>query len=409
MAKPSVEDLITQLRDEDPVMRIKACDALGKLGDHEAIPELVRVYQQEDDLVVQEAAENALRRLGKEDGGGGGGSSGLRNLAVLLVISLVVLIALNVVTRMSSSDDADATEVAVATQAADPTNRDILLTDYAIRLINALDDVTALREEWTPGAGALACTATLNRPETFVVQDIDRQTYPDIAFVDDYNMALTTLQTVTADWDAACASEEKGTEEQRTAAFANLDIVQGQLDAVAVAINEATVNPAPTTSGPTAVPAATLSVTLTSAPTVPPTVPPTPTPRPTISPELGEVIRDLDRIIGNTETELNSLINNKWLFLERGEVSPFGCSGASLDGVYMDASEELLASQEDLAAIITILNEALTSAQASSELYATNCTAGTINATIIANGLEQAQSSFSSIQLAKSEIDRLYR
>jgi hypothetical protein len=377
---------------------------LRKAGDPTAIPELARIYQEEDDPVVREAASDALRFFAKQEKSGGGGSSALRNVSVLLVISLVALVALNVVTRMgSASDDTDEADVtATPTAATVPTDRDILMTNYTLRLFEALDDINAMRTDWANGAGALTCEVTLKRPQPFIVQEIDRQTYPDITFVDDYNQALTDLQTVTAEYDAACASPELGTEEQRTAAEASLTSIESQLTIVADAMSTASESPVATIAPPTPVPTATFDVTLTPSPTA------TVTLVPTLNPEVSTVVRELDRRISNTETELNSLINNKWLIVQAGGVSQFGCTGASFADPYDGASEQVLTDEPDLEAIIVVLNEALIAAQASADLYATNCTNGTLNATIIDQGLGQAVTALSNIELAKSELERLY-
>jgi hypothetical protein len=260
-----------------------------------------------------------------------------------------------------------------------------------------------MRTDWANGAGSLTCEATLKRPQPFIVQDIDRQTYPDITFVDDFNQALTDLQAVTADYDAACDSPELGTEEQRTAAEASLTDIDNLLNTVvAIALNEATVNPVATIAPPTPVPTATFDVTLTPSPTA------TVTLVPTLNPNVAPTVRELDRRISNTETELNSLINNKWLIVQAGGVSQFGCTGANFNDPYSEASEELLTQEPDLEAIIVVLNEALVAAQASADLYATNCNNGTLNATIIDQGLGQAVAALSNIELAKSELERLY-
>ena len=399
MADARLQDLIAQLRDPDPDTRAKACIALQKLGDPAAITDLTGVYRNDNDAVVKAAAADALRHFARKEGGGGG-SSGLRNLALLLTLSLVVLIGLNVMARMGAAEDDDSeTEVTPQTE---PSDRDMLLEGYLNHWGAATADMTALRGEWSADDETLPCTAELNRPESLIVQEIDRQTYPDIAFVDEFNAALTDLQNVTADWDAACASGEAVTESQVTSAASTLSVIEGVLNEVAPAISNAMANPAATNPPPTSAATATSEASPTPEATLEPTA------APTRNPALDPVLRDLERIISNTESELNALINSKWRPWQDGNPSPFGCAATTFDEPYTGASADLLAQETELSGIIETINNALTTAQGSADLYKTRCDANTLNQALIADGIAQAESALASIQSARDELNRLY-
>jgi CSLREA domain-containing protein len=126
----------------------------------------------------------------------------------------------------------------------------------------------------------------------------------------------------------------------------------------------------------------------------------------TRNPELETemIMRDLNRIISNTESELNALINSKWMPWQSGEPSPFGCAASTFDNPYTGASAELLAQESDLGNIIQMINGALMTAQESADLYKTHCDANTLNQAVIADGLTLAENALENLQLARSEL-----
>src|SRR5258708_33128268 len=58
---PTLDRLLDQLFDEDARTRRKAAQELGKLGNPEAIADLVNVYNKDADAGVRKAAGDALR------------------------------------------------------------------------------------------------------------------------------------------------------------------------------------------------------------------------------------------------------------------------------------------------------------------------------------------------------------
>jgi hypothetical protein len=177
---------------------------------------------------------------------------------------------------------------------------------------------------------------------------------------------------------------------------------------VGVAIDGAISNPAPTVAPPTVAATATSDAPPTSEATLEPTTPPEPTIVPTRNPEVDPVLRALERIIGNAESELNVLINSKWMPWQRGEQSPFFCNASTFDDPYTGASADLLAQEPNLGDIIQKLNGGLMTAQGSADLYKTNCDANALNQALIADGIAQAQVALTDIQSAKADLERLY-
>jgi HEAT repeat protein len=63
IGKPAVEPLIAALKDQDVTVRSKAVEALGKIGDSRALPELGRVEKEDKEVLVREAAKKALEKI----------------------------------------------------------------------------------------------------------------------------------------------------------------------------------------------------------------------------------------------------------------------------------------------------------------------------------------------------------
>lgn len=406
-----LEELLSKLKDENPKARRKACEQLAKLGNPEAIVGLVNVYHRPDeDKQVREAAAKALRVFAAQEARAnrsGESSKLLRFITVGLTFSLVVLVLLNVALRMGGGDG---TPSATAEAAANPTpsNRDELLTRYAMHLVQAQEVVTELTSEWNAGAGKLPCGQTSPMPPAAPLSAVDQATFPDFGFVTDLNLALAMLQTVLNDWQLACQSAEKGTAEQASSALQRLRDVQDVLNQVAAAIDEATFNPMPTvgpsstptpnvTATPNASPTPTIVLTATQTPTI------TPTPAPTVDPTI---LRDLERLVGNGQVAMNTLLNDRWLVVQEGGQSAFGCSVSPIDADYTTAPPELLVNEPDLAETINLINQALAWARSSSQAYQTACQNNRLTAEVISQGITEAQQALSNFELAALVIQQ---
>jgi len=398
-----MDELLELLQSENPRIRRKACDDLGKLGNPESITELVALYEQiDEDPRVREAAKKALRRFANQESGGG--SPLLRNLGGLLVVTFVVLLVLNVVLRLGGGGGEPATVVLPT-----PVPREDLIAQSNMVLLAAAGDIQLLRDEWGAGAGLLPCTAQLQRPQAMALTPLERAVYPDFTFVDNLRATLVMLDNVANAWAIACDSPEKGTETQVQNALSALNDVETRLNELGFAIFEVEQNPAATidpasltVEPPTSTPAPTNTAAATAPPTATATI--TNTPAPTLDPNL---MRDLDRIVANTTTEVGALLNQRWIPVQDGGASPFGCSGVRIEADYPPASPELAANEPDLAGAIEVLNAALGLARSSASSYETNCLNSTMNPTIIAAGIADAEQALETLDLAKQVLDDL--
>jgi hypothetical protein len=364
-----LETLLGQLRDGDKKKRIKACKELAKLGNPRAIVELVKVYQDDyEEPEVKQAAEDALRVFAEMEQGGsrrkGGGSCVLRGLSSLLALTLLLLIAGNVFLRMGSANEdttptPNGTEVALRNATLSP--RDVLLNRLTSEvMLPGLNDINSLRAEWSAGAGNLPCTAQPSRISSVPFSAVDRNAYADIAtIVDNMGKALAEIALVTHSWDTACATPEKGTAEQVGIALEKLKTAETLLTQAA---NDLMVAQSIPTPEPSPLP---------------------PTPVPTIDPNI---LTEIETLAQGGKRSTTSLVNDRWIPVQNGERSPFGCSPPPPVGEDYQFTNELFASDPKLAEAIFELNQGLPLARRSIETYVNNCP-NNLTADIITQGL----------------------
>lgn len=384
-----LDSLLDDLHSEEPKIRRKAVEQLAKLGDPNAITELARVYGTDDeDPKVKQAAESALLKFARQESGPSGGNSTMRFLSIGLGVSLVVLILLNVVLRLSGGSDDDTAEAGpspVPTVGALPRAE---MLDYLANsvVVPSLENINTLRTEVTTETGTPACTAIIETLPVTEVLPAMRTNYPDVvSIIEEMNLAVDAINGVQTTWTSACAGEAV----DLTSADALLAGAEEIITEVATDIVNAQQNP-PTLAVPTETP--------TPTPTNTPTY--TPTPRPTVDPT---VMSALKRIVDGAIAEMNSLVNNKWTPVQDGGVSPFGCSITSLGEDYV-LPEDVAVAEPDLTALVVILNENLAKARASNQSYETNCLNNNLTPEIISQGLTDAQNALDTLTLLQETL-----
>ncbi len=413
---------IEQLRSDDPKERAKACAAMGKLGDPEAIPHLSRVYQRlgEDEKVVA-AAEKALRKFVKQMPDAPGTSRGIlsakfaRTLAMGLTASLVVLLLLNVLLRMGGGDDETQAEVIEPTKIqTEPTNREDLLVSYETLFQNMLSNFNFMRTEWGGQLGQLGCDETQVKPmQETPLADIDRVTYPDFdPFVSALNGIVSRLQIVMDSWRTACGGT-RGTFDEFNTANDSLNEIETLFENVATLISLARTNPAPTV-GPTAtltpVPTNTLQATNTPVPDAPtatpePTLTPsiTPTPAPTIDPG---VFSDITRRVENAISAAEQIKAGYWEPVQRDGSLPFGCNfTAQLPDLYPE-DDAVFTNQPEFLQAVQLFNLGMGFLQTSVDSFTTKCIGGGVQAAVT-QGIADADSALSNLTQAKTILDTL--
>jgi hypothetical protein len=282
MADSALEALKQQLKSDDAKARRKACQQLGKLGDHAAIPVLVRVYKDAgEDPKVQEAAADALKRYARQIPSEGGASGIVKMLVYGLAALFLVLIIGNVVLRLGRGEEE------VADTPSGPTPRENLIAEYQTLLTEIQADFALMQVEWANEAGLLPCASgdSLARPRERELSEIDKATYPDFAFVNQLNFAVFRLrEQVVRLYDLACASDENSTVQQDIDAANALREIDVALQTVATQLTEAINNPLPTIAPTTPLPPDVLTATAQA-----PTITPTETPAPTATATLGRL------------------------------------------------------------------------------------------------------------------------
>ncbi len=250
MANPSLQELITQLKDEKAKKRQQAVQVLAKLGDPSAIPALAKVYENDENKRVKEEAKKALtefRAIEMTAKAAPAGRSPLKVVRILLLLSLIGLIAGNVVVQSGVLEKEEQKTVYTA------SNRQALIQQVTASLFEIRQDADALKEEWgkigTEG-GTLDCNRTFNRPRPMVLGNVDRYTYPDIATLlsERYQYALSILDISFTQWDEFCrpnnplppgVSDSISNSERLNTILASLDALQDSMNTV-------TNNPVPT-------------------------------------------------------------------------------------------------------------------------------------------------------------------
>lgn len=384
----TIEELLAQLKDENAKTRRKACENLGELGDPQALPSLALVYEEDDNKQVRDAAAKALKKFAAKEGG----KSRLKPLIPLLSLSLIALVVLNVL--IWGAGLGQPTEASTPTPIPTPSEYTDLFTTVENDVFLALDDINALRAQWSAGAGNLTCEGvTLKSPSHAGVAEVDQFVYGNLGFVRDLDFALTRLAAMGSAWQAACASPEKGTVEQAEYALGILSEIEISLAPIAEAIFAAQSAPQPTQDPAAFTPMPQTPLpTLTLTPSPSPTI--TNTPRPTIDPT---VLGELQTLVANNQSEIASLLEARWKVVQVGDISGFGCRGVMISDNYTSAPPELLAQEPDLAAAIDILNTALDLARQSNVAYEDRCQNNTFTQTNTDGWVTETQKALDSL------------
>ncbi|NDJ86499.1 MAG: HEAT repeat domain-containing protein [Chloroflexi bacterium] len=211
MPTPELTRLVEQYDSEDPEERIEVCRQMRDLADPEAIQFLVLIYQEDSEEKVKKAAAEALgqyRAMQLEiEGKRRSSGRGMRRARTFLIVTLVVLVALNVMLVVAgggSEEEGLTEEQRLANQIATSLN-DVILDAQHMR-----------GEIWAIQAGrktpAEACRLELNRPEPVQLDETQAEAYPEISdFVSnpagDYQFVMTGMPDVAyTPWDTViCA------------------------------------------------------------------------------------------------------------------------------------------------------------------------------------------------------------
>lgn len=241
MSEDSVEVLIRQLNDVDQKVRQQACYALARLADPTAIPAIVRLYNDPDEVpAVKKAATQALEKFGSMVPSSGQ-STWPRYASIGLSLSLVVLLLLNVVLRLGGGD-----EETVTPTPSGPSDRAALIAEYQTLLADAKADAATLREQWRE-SGQLNCSVTLKRPKEQPLSAVDQAVFPDFGFVIQLNQAIFQLNNVPLlRFDQECDAGTNGSNENAIASSKTLDSIDALLLTAEDQLNRAVTNPLPT-------------------------------------------------------------------------------------------------------------------------------------------------------------------
>lgn len=425
MAKPQWEALIEQLQDPDPNVRRKACRRLASTNDPQVIPFLKNVYVQEDDERVRQAAHDALaafkamqvgvsaRRLPLDE-------QRLKQIVIGLAVLFVISLVLNGLVMVLGGDNDDN---GGSSSASVPTNRDVLTGQLEGRLSQAQDDAANLRQEIEAhnDSGQVVCSASFHKPQQYVLSDLDRTTYRDLAVVvDNLNLVLLQLQQPQSLWDRICSSQTPSLPDG-VEALRKLDVIDDQMIEVDQLLQKAILEPAPT-FGPSITPTPTLTYTPsptdtpeptatpqpgtptdisptdalptetpTTAPTETPTATPTVTATPLPYPDLDypAILRDLSArftVIGDLQNAYGTGMIDYWQKGIDGAAVTF-CDLSEWPQLFEPTAEQLAelqrtdAADPELEEAITLTNDGLTLAYQAREIYQYACWYETLSET----------------------------
>lgn len=203
MAKKDLASLVADLKNEKPKKRVKACQELAKLGDPQAIPELVTVYKKDTDEKVKAAAESALIKFRAMQPADPSASSSvsprLKQLRILLGVTLTILLIANIAFMVLGGSGDDEAKV------VDTTLRDYseLIDKVSTSLSEAETGALAIQEE----TSNRNCERSIKRPSAVKLSEMEKHTYPDLgALVDSepYDAVFGFLGDVYIVWKNNC-------------------------------------------------------------------------------------------------------------------------------------------------------------------------------------------------------------
>jgi hypothetical protein len=116
----------------------------------------------------------------------------------------------------------------------------------------------------------------------------------------------------------------------------------------------------------------------------------------------------LVRLVNNTKSSLNALVDSRWLIVQAGGTSAFGCGVDRIESDYTGAPEALLVREPDLAQTIQLINESLALARQTTEAYQSACRTNSYTPELIAQGIQDAQIALANLDIAL-EILSSYR
>lgn len=275
-------------RDKDPSKRVEACQKMWQTQDPEAIEALSIIYREDPDEKVRAAAAAALRnfrqlqqeRQSKRSKSVAGdvakkrGGAGSKGASRFLTLTLVLLVAANVVVFFMKNSGSDKDE-------SGPPTRTEVIADIRTVYLTIIADAEGLQEELNK-IGQLNdrpnCNRAFKRPQLLELGTQEVERYPDLVDLvapetSDLAFALTALDLGFQFWDSSCAAGQFDT-----------DAVSGIANRLQIAID-------------------TSSAALSGLETLT-------TPPPTPNPDLLPLARDRADILAEIQTTVSAIISD---------------------------------------------------------------------------------------------------
>ncbi|MBN1565004.1 MAG: HEAT repeat domain-containing protein [Anaerolineae bacterium] len=283
MSTPKWAALTEKLtNDPDPSVRRKACQRLVATRDPEAIPLLRKVYLEDQDEHVREAAQNGLARFKARQTGQSVRQFPLSDRVLTMILGALTLVftitlGLNIVGMLGNDDDDGPSDEPV--EVFNPTDRNVLVGQIQERLQEAQTLVGVLAQLQSD-PNNMTCDPANQVPLPLAFSEMDQKTYPDLALLaNKFDASLNSLTASLVLLNQACTDPNVRTAKVIEAGSwleqANLQLIE-----VESLLQNAIINPAATV-GPTITPLP----SRTPIPTVtntaePPTITPTATATP---------------------------------------------------------------------------------------------------------------------------------
>ncbi|MCC6615183.1 MAG: HEAT repeat domain-containing protein [Anaerolineae bacterium] len=225
-----IERNLSKLRSDSPQERREAAQYLGEAAVSESIPELIDLYETDDDRKVRRAAAYALgqfKAIDRELEKGQqkkvelllkrvevNGKLGKRapvgaavQVSIILVVLFVLLLAANLFAPQVRARLDEARQI-VESVAAPRRDRPTLIDDTETYYLQLRSDVEALAGEYQRvlGGDSVSCSVDFSGAPTYMINPADASSNPDIRNIAGrLNAVQESLQTSLVSYDEICA------------------------------------------------------------------------------------------------------------------------------------------------------------------------------------------------------------